>query len=91
MRIRRSTLLTLLIGGGFAFQFLGCSPEGIASLFGNFNPCGTVLNCNPQVFLFAREGIDGPGVRVNVDPFCSFPPFCPAQNDPIFNFGAGGP
>ncbi len=91
MRTRRSTLLAMLISGGIAFQVFGCNPEGLAALFSSFNPCGTVLNCNPQVFLFAREGIDGPGVRLDVDPFCSFPPFCNPQDDPIFNFGAGGP
>lgn len=91
MRTRRSTWLAVLIGGGIAFQFLGCTPEGLVSLFGNFNPCGTVLNCNPQTFLFAREGIDGPGVRVDVDPFCSFPPFCGPGTDPVFGTVLGGP
>ncbi len=86
MRMRRLAWCTTLLAGGVAFQFLGCSPAGVANLLTNFQPCGTILNCDPRVFGFARSGIDGPGLRPDVDPFCTFPPFCNAQQDPLFGF-----
>lgn len=75
--------------GGVCFQFVGCEPlAAVGEAIFNFNPCLTVLNCDPRVFEFARSGIDGPGVT-EADPFCTFPPFCTAQVDPIF--GGIGP
>jgi hypothetical protein len=49
----------------------------------NFNPCGTILNCDPREFTFIQSGYRGPGVDPKVDPSCTYPPFCPAAGDPF--------
>lgn len=64
--------------GGMMFQF-GCGAAG--TFLRNFNPCVAVLNCDPVAFEFATSGYRGPGVDINVDPACTFPPFCP--DDPF--------
>ena len=48
------------------------------------DPCGTILACDPQEYAFVTSGIDGPGVRPDIDPYCVYPPFCSATQDPIF-------
>ena len=48
------------------------------------NPCGTILACDPQEYQFITSGIDGPGINVEADPYCTNPPFCDASQDPIF-------
>lgn len=68
---------------GTCLQLGGCS-FGLGSLLNNFNPCGTILACDPRAYQFITSGIDGPGVRPDIDPFCTFPPFCAADEDPIF-------
>ena len=58
---------------------------------GGLNPCLTLLNCDPRQYDFVNSGIDGPGVRPDIDPFCTFPPFCTFAQDPIFGGLAGAP
>jgi hypothetical protein len=88
MRRTRKPLLsvvTMLAAGGACFQVGGCNLLGTAaSALSTINPCGTLLVCDPAVYEFAMSGIDGPGVRPEIDPFCTFPPFCAADEDPIF-------
>lgn len=74
--------------GGACFQF-GCV-GGVGSVLNSFNPCGTIFNCDARLYQFVTSGIDGPGVRPEIDPFCTFPPFCDATQDPIFGGLAGG-
>ena len=79
------SLATLLASGGVCFQLGSCEPMAVISTgISSINPCGTILNCDPAVYEFATSGIDGPGVRPDIDPFCTYAPFCSAQNDPIF-------
>lgn len=79
--------LSAVAAGGTVFQSCG----SLASFLGNTNPCGTILNCDPTFYEFFSAGYDGPGVKPDVDPFCTYPPFCPATVDPIFGqAGAGG-
>lgn len=73
--------------GSICLQAGGCSLTGLRTLLTTLNPCGTVLNCDPRAFRFIMSGIDEPGVRPEIDPFCTWPPLC--ANDPIFG-GAGG-
>ncbi len=61
--------------------FAGCADIG--ALISNFNPCGTILNCDPREYTFIRSGYRGPGVDPAVDPSCTYPPFCPAASDPF--------
>jgi hypothetical protein len=80
--------LGALVLGGTCFQF-GCDPlAAIGRGLNDFNPCLTILACDPQVYAFASSGIEGGGVT-EADPFCTFPPFCTAAQDPIF--GGIGP
>jgi hypothetical protein len=53
------------------------------SFITSFNPCGTILNCDPREYTFIRSGYRGPGVDPAVDPSCTYPPFCPAADDPF--------
>ena len=93
-RFRRSlvALATTLAVGGACLQVAGCDAVGLAAgAITNLNPCGTILACDPQEYLFVTSGIDGPGVRPDIDPFCVYPPFCDAGQDPLFGGLAGAP
>ena len=86
-RIRRSlvTLVTTLAIGGTCLLSTGCDVLGLAwTGISSINPCGTILTCDPQAYEFYNSGIDGPGVRPDIDPFCTYSPFCDATQDPIF-------
>ena len=79
------TLVMMLAAVGACAVLGGCDLLGTAAnAISNINPCGTLLNCDPAAYAFAQSGIDGPGVRPDLDPFCTFPPFCDATADPIF-------
>lgn len=70
--------VSMIAAGGVAHQ--GCI-SGVTNALGQVNPCGTILNCNPQFYNFIR------GVP---DPFCNLPPFCSANDDPVYGGLAGG-
>ena len=72
-KLRQAALTASIVAaGGIVHQ---CSPAGILNVAGQINPCGTVLNCNPNFWnVFVRD-IE--------DPFCTYPPFC-TQGDPLF-------
>ena len=78
--------------GASLFQVGGCNP--VSSLTGfltdTFNPCGSILNCDPASYRFLSSGYEGPGFDPSVDPACTFPPFCqPPLIDPFI--GGLGP
>lgn len=78
---RSVKLMIATLSTGMLFQVGGClSTVGSAVL--DFNPCTTVLNCDPLTFEFVTSGYEGPGVDFDVDPACTFPPFC-TTNDPF--------
>jgi len=86
-RIPRSlaAFATTLAIGGTCLLVGGCDAiELAAGAIGGLNPCGTILACDPQEYRFVTSGIDGPGVVPDLDPFCTYPPFCDAGSDPIF-------
>ena len=86
-RIQRSfaKLAVTLALGGACFQIGSCDILGTAAAaIASINPCGTLLDCDPAYYQFITSGIDGPGVRADIDPFCTYPPFCGATQDPIF-------
>ena len=73
--------------GGVCFQIGGCLQlSGIVNYLSNFNPCGTILACDPVQYRFMTSGYEGPGINVAVDPMCTYPPFC--AGDPFI--GGGG-
>ncbi len=59
----------------------GCSLQDIGSYFVHYNYGGTVLNISPTNYRFLTSGYKGPGVNPDIDPACTFPPFC--ANDPF--------
>jgi hypothetical protein len=73
-----------LLAGGTCLQVGGCSLGGLSNFLTNLNPCGTILACDPAQYRFIMADITEPGVQPSVDPFCTWPPFCPAGVDPIF-------
>jgi hypothetical protein len=79
-----STVMAI-IAAGTVFELSGCSLSGLANYAGNFNPCGSILNCDPVAYRFFTSGYDGPGADPSVDPSCTYPPFCgDAQNPDPF-------
>lgn len=90
----RSRILTkcLALAGPIASggMMLGLSCTGVGNFLGQINPCGTILACDPALYRLAAANIDSPGVRSNIDIFCTYPPFCPADEDPILGL-AGNP
>ncbi len=73
---RLMTVLTAIMLTGTCFQFGGCNLGGIPSFLSNFNPCGTILNCDPVEYTFSTSGYVGPGADPSVDPACTYPPYC---------------
>ncbi len=83
----------LVVTLGTCFQ-LGSCIGGATRYVANFNPCGTILNCDPTLYdaeaaayRFITSGYEGPGVDPDIDPACTYPPFC--DGDP-FAPNAGG-
>lgn len=77
---RRFPLVTVAIVAGVCL-LSGCDLGSIGQYIANINPCGTILNCDPVTYTFIRSGYDGPGADPDVDPACTYPPFC--ANDPF--------
>jgi hypothetical protein len=63
--------------GGCLLQLGGCFGLGaVTNVLSDINPCGTILNCDPDTFDFVTSGYEGPGADPEVDFNCTFPPFC---------------
>ncbi len=91
-RTKRIRFVAAMAMGASVFQIAGCEPvSGVTSFFSNvFNPCGSILVCDPLAYRFTTSGYEGPGFDPDVDPACVFPPFCqPPLNDPFI--GGLGP
>jgi len=82
-RIRLFCFATIAVAAGMCFQVGGCSPSGVLNYVSNINPCGTILDCDPNEYRFATSGYDGPGVDTDVTLYCTYPPFCPPDQDPM--------
>lgn len=81
-RCYRFLVNTALVAAlGTCFQCGGCSLCGIGQYIANFNPCGTILDCDPVTYEFIRSGYQGPGANPDIDPACTYPPYC--ANDPF--------
>jgi hypothetical protein len=80
--------LTIATAGAL-FQLGGCSLGGAASFLRDFNPCGSVIDCSaiggPAGYRFLTSGYEGPGVDADIDPACTYPPFC--TGDPFAPVG----
>jgi hypothetical protein len=77
-------LWVALASGGVCFQIASCGPATVLRFVAQFNPCGTILFCDPATYEFVRSGYDGPGVDLSVDPFCTYPPYCDPGVDPLY-------
>jgi hypothetical protein len=87
---RKLGWIVALAGSSIVFQ-VNCYPLGtLVNTVNGVNPCLGILNCDPREYNFIRSGITGPGLQPDVDPFCTFPPFCTQAQDPIFG-GLGVP
>ena len=75
-RRRLVRLMVSLAAAGAIFQISGCVPDGTLQFLKNFNLGGTVLNVDPLTYQFYTSGYDGPGVDIDVDPACTYPPYC---------------
>jgi len=90
MKNRRTRLLraaTIAAVVGTCVQWGGCGLGDVLTYVANFNPCGTILNCDPVTYQFIRSGYKGPGADPKVDPACTYPPFC--EDDPFVSTPAG--
>ncbi len=70
------------LGAAFQFPGAGCGSK----ILNNFNPCGTILNCDPLEYDLAfSDGFPD----YDVDPTCTIPGFCDEINVP-FPVSPGG-
>lgn len=81
-------VMTLATAGTF-WQLGGCSLGDAFAFARDFNPCGSILTCDPTFYRFATSGYEGPGVNPDIDPACTFPPFC--AGDPFVTTGGTQP
>jgi hypothetical protein len=77
----RSRIIRFTLGLASAGMLFSTSCSSIASYFKNFNYGGTVLNMTPIAYRFLTSGYEGPGVDPDIDPACTYPPFC--ASDPF--------
>ena len=75
-RTRLVGAAVMLFAGGALFQVGGCSVAGLRSYISTLNPCVAILACDPVSWRFLTSGYQGPGANPNVDPACTYPPFC---------------
>jgi hypothetical protein len=91
MRTRSRTLgivwLPAALTGATLLQLGGCSLSETTKWIANYNPCGTILICDPVTYEFIRSGYEGPGADPDVDPACTYPPYC--DNDPFVSSFTG--
>jgi hypothetical protein len=91
MRLRRLLLIVAPVGSGIVFQ-AGCDPvPAFLNLANGFNPCLTILACDPAYYAFATSGLEGAGADPEKSPFCTFPPYCGPDVDPYYGGILGGP
>ena len=82
--LARSSRCVLLAGAlGLLFESGGCGLFEIGRAIGRFNPCGTILACDPTTYEFLTSGYQGPGA----DPsrgiyFTTLPPYT-TNNAPV--------
>ena len=86
-KLNRFLRLTVSLAvAGTALQIGGCVPDGTLSYLKNFNLGGTVLNVTPVAYRFMTSGYEGPGVDVDIDPACTYPPYCNMYNPGVDPF-----
>ncbi|QOJ13509.1 MAG: hypothetical protein HRU75_02130 [Planctomycetia bacterium] len=90
LRSRVARFTALIASGGAMMQVGSCSFSGLTNFVSNFNPCGSILACDPLEYRFLTSGYQGPGFNPAVDPACSFPPFCAPGDDPFVGGLNGG-
>lgn len=71
-RFCRLAVAVTIVSAGFRF---GCF-SATTNYVKDFNPCGTIFNCDPAGYTFLTSGYDGPGVDPDIDPACTYPPYC---------------
>jgi hypothetical protein len=78
MSCTRSSIIRLTLGLASAGVLLsgGCSFSSIASYFAHYNYGGSVLDMTPTTYAFLTSGYQGPGVNPDIDPACTYPPYC---------------
>ncbi len=75
-RSRRLAFAAYVALSATVLQLGSCGITDIGRFFARFNPCGSILNCDPYLYEFFLSGYEGPGVDSNVTVFCTFPPWC---------------
>ena len=68
---------------------VGCTPKDAFAFVKDFNPVGTIIPGDPVQYRFLTSGYEGPGVNPEIDPACTYPPYC--QNDPFISSMAQAP
>lgn len=81
-RSRRLALAAYTALTATVLQFGSCGITDVGRFFARFNPCGSILTCDPATYEFVRSGYEGPGVDTSVNVFCTFPPYC--DDTPIY-------
>ena len=79
MRHFRNRMLRLALSlaiAGTITQIGGCSFSDAISFVRNFNYGETVLGMDAVAYQFYTSGYEGPGVNPDIDPACTYPPYC---------------
>ena len=68
--------LVLLTAVALLVPLTGCSLGEVFSFVRNFNYGGSLLAIDPVTYAFMTSGYEGPGINPDVDPACTYPPYC---------------
>lgn len=72
--LRMLRVAAVVATAGMCFQLGSCVTGGLRYA-ASYNPCGSILNCDPAQYEYLTE-YDGPGIDIDYDPTCTWPPFC---------------
>ncbi len=78
-RLRSLRLAIPLATIGTCLGIGGCDVGTVTHYISNFNPCVSILNCDPVTYRFITSGYEAPGADPYIDPVCTYPPFCPGD------------
>ena len=87
--MRRMTKVRGCLRIMLAILFVGTTFQGgcLGTIMRNFNPCGTLIDCDPLEYDYLAYGLPENAPDWDVDPTCTLPGFC----GPVpFPFGGSG-
>jgi hypothetical protein len=87
--MKRMTKIQAILRVSLAILFIGTTFQAgcLGTLMRNFNPCGTIIECDPLEYDYLAYGLPENAPDWDLDPTCTLPGFC----GPVpFPFGGSG-